>query len=73
MCHQFSGGTEAKYHDIKAEVKEADLTNRKMVDILRDATGLTSTKIKSKLLPASDVYLSINEVIELGIADHVLG
>jgi len=73
MCHQFSGGTEAKYHDIKAEVKEADITNRKMVDILRDATGLTSAKIKSKLLPASDVYLSINEVIELGIADHILG
>jgi ATP-dependent Clp protease protease subunit len=73
MCHQFSGGMEAKYHDIKAEVKEADLTNRKMVDILRDATGLTTTKIKSKLLPASDVYLTINEVIELGIADHILG
>ncbi len=73
MCHQFSGGTEAKYHDIKAEVKEADITNRKMVDILKDATGLTSVKIKSKLLPASDVYLSINEVIELGIADHILG
>ena len=73
MCHQFSGGVEAKYHDIKAEVREADLCNRKMVEILKSATGLTSTKIKSKLLPASDVYLTVNELIELGIADHILG
>lgn len=73
MCHQFSGGMEAKYHDIKAEVREADLCNRKMVEVLRAATGLTSAKIKSKLLPASDVYLTVDELMELGIADHILG
>jgi hypothetical protein len=44
-----------------------------MVEILRAATGLTSAKIKSKLLPASDVYLTIDELMELGIADHILG
>lgn len=73
MSHQFSGGTEAKYHDIKAEIKEADLCNRKMIEILKDATGLTTAKIKSKLLPASDVYLNVNEIIQLGAADHILG
>ena len=73
MCHQFSGGTEAKYHDIKAEIKEADLCNRKMVEILKAATGLTNAKIKSKLLPASDVYLTVDELMDLGIADHILG
>jgi hypothetical protein len=43
-----------------------------MINILKDATGLTVAKIKSKLLTASDVYLSTNEVIELNIADEIL-
>ena len=72
MCHQFSGGTDAKFHDLKAEMKENELLNKKMVDILKNATGLPTTKIKTKLLPASDVYLTAQETIELGIADHLL-
>ena len=72
MCHQFSGGTDAKFHDLKAEMKENELLNKKMVDILKNATGLPTTKIKTKLLPASDVYLTAQEAIELGVADHLL-
>lgn len=72
MCHQFSGGVEAKYHDIKAEMKENELLNKKMVDILRDATGLTPSRIKAKLLPASDVYLTAQEALDLNVADHLL-
>ncbi len=73
MCHQFSAGVEAKYHDIKAEMKENESLNSKMVQILKDATGLAPSKIKLKLLPASDVYLTANEVVEFGVADFVLG
>jgi len=73
MCHQFSSGVEAKYHDIKAEMKENESLNNKMVAILKEATGLAPSKIKSKLLPASDVYLTSEEVVELGIADFILG
>lgn len=72
MCHQFSGGVEAKYHDIKAEMKENELLNKKMVDILKDATGLTPGRIKAKLLPASDVYLTAQEALDLNVADHLL-
>lgn len=72
MCHQFTSGSEAKYHDIKAEMKENDSLNSKMVEILKDATGLTSAKIRSKLLPSSDVYLTAQEVVDVGIADHIL-
>lgn len=72
MCHQFTSGGEAKYHDIKAEMKENESLNSKMVNILKAATGLPTSKIKTKLLPASDVYLSADEVLELGIADHIL-
>lgn len=73
MCHQFTSSTDAKYHDLKAEIKEHEALNLKMVSILKEATGLAPSKIKSKLLPASDVYLTADEVVELGVADYVLG
>jgi len=72
MCHQFSTGVEAKYHDIKAEMKENESLNNKMVLILKEATNLSPSVIKKKLLPASDVYLTAEEVVELGIADNIL-
>lgn len=72
MCHQFSDSTEGKYHDIKATMKDNELTNQKMVDVLREATGLAPSVVRKKLLPASDVYLTAVEMIELGIADHIL-
>lgn len=72
MCHQFSETMEDKYHDLKATMRENDLCNEKMVAVLKEATGLAPSVIKKKLLPASDVYLTANEVIELGIADHIL-
>ena len=72
MCHQFSGSADAKYHDLKAEMKENELLNQKMVNILKDATGLAPSKIKSKLLPASDVYLTAQEALDFGIADQLL-
>ena len=69
MCHQFSENMESKYHDLKATIKESDLCNQKMIRILQEATDLTPSKIKSKLLSKSDVYLSTQEMIDLGIAD----
>jgi ATP-dependent Clp protease, protease subunit len=72
MCHQFSSSADAKYHDIKAEMKENEALNAKMVAILKDATNLAPSVIKRKLLPASDVYLSATEMVDLGIADHLI-
>lgn len=72
MCHQFTETTEGKYHDIKATMKENEICNKKMVDILKTATGLPTVKIKAKLLPASDVYLTAEEALEFNVADHIL-
>lgn len=72
MCHQFTESMDSKYHDLKATMRENDLCNARMIQILKDSTGLVPSKIKSKLLPASDVYLTAEEVIELGVADHIL-
>lgn len=72
MCHQFTSGTDAKYHDLKAEMKETESLNTKMVNILKDATGLAPSVVKKRLLPASDVYLTAEEVVEMGVADYIL-
>jgi len=72
MCHQFTENTEGKYHDLKASMKENDLCNERMVVVLKDATGLAPSIIKKKLLPASDVYLTAEEAVELKVADHIL-
>jgi hypothetical protein len=48
------------------------LLNDKMVEILKTATGLSNIVIKKKLLPASDVYLTADEVVALNVADKIL-
>jgi ATP-dependent Clp protease protease subunit len=73
MCHQLSDDITEKYHDIKSAVKEVENCNARMIKILRDATGLTAIKIQAKLLPASDVYLTAKELIQLKAADYILG
>jgi ATP-dependent Clp endopeptidase proteolytic subunit ClpP len=73
MCHQFSMSEEVgKYHDIKATRKETDRLNQAMLDVLKSSTGLETKIIKNKLMPAHDVYLTAEEMIEHGAADHIL-
>ena len=72
MCHQYTSGIEGKHHDIKSHFKEVELTNTRMIDILKQNTGLDTRTIKSKLLNATDVWLTADELIELGIADDYI-
>jgi ATP-dependent Clp protease protease subunit len=72
MCHQFTESIDEKYHDIKAALKETENCNKRMVDILTEATGLASSRVKAKLLPPSDVYMTAEELLGYGVADHIL-
>ena len=72
MCHQHSDVTEGKHHDLKATMKEGENCNQRMLEILKEATNLSSARVRSKLLNASDVYLTAEEAIELNIADQLL-
>jgi ATP-dependent Clp protease protease subunit len=72
MCHQFTETMDNKYHDLKATMKENDQCNERMVDILKTATGLAPSVIKKRLLPPSDVYLTAEETVDVGVADHIL-
>jgi ATP-dependent Clp endopeptidase proteolytic subunit ClpP len=72
MSHQYTDCVDGKHHDIRAYMKAAEYTNNRMVDLLKDSTGLDSATIKRKLLPASDVWLTPKELIDLNVADHIL-
>jgi len=73
MCHQMSATEEmGKYHDIKATRKETDRLNKAMYDMLKETTGLDGRIIKTRLLPAHDVYMTAEEMIDFGAADHIL-
>jgi len=53
-------------------MKEADLCNQRMVNILCDATGLDVKTFKNKLLPPTDSWLKAEQLISLGVADSIL-
>lgn len=72
MCHQYSGEIYGKHHDMKAHVKEIELSNLRMMKVLEDTTGLDRRTIKSKLLSPTDVWLTPDELIKLNVADHLI-
>ncbi|MFZ9848027.1 MAG: ATP-dependent Clp protease proteolytic subunit [Flavobacteriales bacterium] len=72
LCHQFSEDVEGKFHDIKAQMRESENMNKRMVELLKECTDLSTKIIRTKLLPPSDVWLSVDETVKLGIADHIL-
>lgn len=72
MCHQYSDITEGKHHDLKATMKEGENCNSRMLSIIQESCDLDVRTIKRRLLNPTDVYLTANELIELGLADSML-
>jgi ATP-dependent protease ClpP protease subunit len=72
MCHQYSEEVEGKHHDLKASLREGENSNRKMLEILVNTTGLTTVRVRAKLLKATDVFLTAQEAVDLNVADHIL-
>jgi len=71
LSHQYSWGSEGKHHELWAMTKEFSLVQERMLNHYRVTTGLDTETIKTKLLPANDVYLSAQEALELGICDYI--
>lgn len=72
LCHQYSTEMEGKHHDLKAAIREGDLVNERMVNLLVECSELPVKTIKTKLFPPSDVYLTAEQMVDLGIADKIL-
>jgi ATP-dependent Clp protease, protease subunit len=72
LSHQYSWGNEgAKAHELFSQVKEFDLMFNRMLNLYRESTGLDDELIKQHLLPASDVWLSADEALNLNICDFI--
>ena len=69
MSHQFSTFYEGKEHDVKASEKETRYIKQRMLDVMKESCSMDERMIKRKLLPPSDVWLSAEECVELGVAD----
>ena len=71
LSHQYSNYHEGKHHELFAIAKEHNLIQQRMLEHYKEATGLDSRIILEKLLPASDIYLSAEEALELNICDFI--
>lgn len=71
MCHEYSEVVEGKHHDIMSSMKEAELCNAKMRDLLVECCKLDPSEVKEKLLNPTDVYLTPNEMLAIGGADAI--
>ena len=71
LSHQFSWGNWGKEHELFAQVKEFELSTKRMLEHYHKCTGLTEKQIREFLLPPEDVWLSAKEAKKLGICDQV--
>lgn len=71
LSHQWSAGSYGKEHELVATQKQYDLTTKRMIAHYKRCTKLTEKKIREKLLPPNDMWLSSEEALELNLADKV--
>jgi ATP-dependent Clp protease protease subunit len=71
LSHQYSNFHEGKHHELFAIAKEHNLIQQRMLEHYKQATGLNEETILAKLLPPTDVYLSADEAVKLGICDFI--
>ena len=71
LSHQYSWGAIGKEHELFAQIKEFDLTTKKVIDHYKRSPGLEDKKIREVLLPPQDVWLSPIEAKKLGLCDDV--
>ena len=71
LSHQYSWGSFGKEHELFAQVKEFDLTTKRLISHYKKCTGLDEDTIREKLLPPQDVWLSAQEAKKLKLCDQV--
>ena len=72
MSHQYSWGSKGKEHELMSIIKEFELSTERMIEHYKKCTGKTEKYIRKHLLPESDVWLTPEEAVAHGIADHVV-
>ena len=71
LSHQYTWGSDGKHHELFSVTKEFNLAHQRMMELYKSTTGLDEDTIRDRLLPASDVWLSATEALELGVCDSI--
>ena len=71
LSHQYSWGSWGKEHELFAQVKEYELSTKRIINHYKKCTGLKEKDIRKYLLPPEDVWLAGTEAKELGICDNI--
>ena len=74
LSHQFSSGFEGKKHELDAHMKELDFCEKRLCQIIQEccSANMDHEKIKTTLLPPTDVWLQPQDLIDMGMADSIL-
>jgi ATP-dependent Clp protease protease subunit len=72
MIHQFTSSIEGKQHEIAASMREMDLCQERVNDLLVKRCKITDKTVREKLLHPSDVWLTAQEAIQYHLADKLL-
>jgi ATP-dependent Clp protease protease subunit len=71
MIHQYTTAFGGKQHDMKAHVRELELSQHKIVNLLSEITGYNEYDVMEYFVPPSDVWLTAQELVSYKIADEV--
>lgn len=71
MSHQYSGTFEGKIHELLSAQEDFKLTTHRMVSHYVKHSKLSLEQIHEHLLPASDVFLTASQAVQMGIADRI--
>jgi ATP-dependent Clp protease protease subunit len=72
MIHSVMGGNAGSLHNMLNEMDAIENLQQMYIDCLVSETKLTETKIKKMLERKVNIYLSAEEAVEYGIADHIV-
>jgi len=72
MSHQYSAGSTGKEHELFGRVKSFEQTSDWMLRHYSYCTGLSSKKIKKRLLGPTDMWLDPQEALSYNIIDEVI-
>ena len=72
MIHGVVAGQSGHLLDIENEFEESKMTQKLYVEALAEETNMTQRYIKNLIKKKTNVYLSAQEAVDLGIADIVI-
>lgn len=72
MSHHWSSEWSGKAHEFASARRDAELTTQRMMQHYQQCSGLDQAHISSELLTHTDVWLTPQQAVNLGLADQVV-